>query len=236
MDYTNKIFANIAKDMSEQKDIAVVRAFVFQITELLQENGIMPICTERYMSINSDKSSYSIIKKSISHSMSLIVPSTTEKLENRHTEILSRNLRAELIQKIYLKNSLKLNVYYWSVIRMGLIDADTLKKDLESVTLSNGTLVNTNAVLLLLDKYPTAYDVDKVVEQLEELKSQVPVNRILDDIIKDKPKELGQLIAYGKAIEIVKAGGNIELSEHSKSQGNRTGKQKATIEAKLKTE
>lgn len=35
MDYTNKIFANIAKDMSEQKDIAVVRAFVFQITELL---------------------------------------------------------------------------------------------------------------------------------------------------------------------------------------------------------
>lgn len=91
---------------------------------------------------------------------------------------------------------------------MRLIDVDTLKKDLESVTLSNGTLLNTNTVLLLLDKYPTAYDVDKVVEQLEELKSQVPVNRILDDIIKDKPKELGQLIAYNKAIEIVKAGGN----------------------------
>lgn len=91
---------------------------------------------------------------------------------------------------------------------MGLIDVDKLKKDLESVTLSNGTLLNTNTVLLLLDKYPTAYDVDKVVEQLEELKSQVPVNRILDDIIKDKPKELGQLIAYNKAIEIVKAGGN----------------------------
>lgn len=63
MDYTNKIFANIAKDMSEQKDIAVVRAFVFQITELLQKNGIMPICTERYMNINSDKSSYSILRK-----------------------------------------------------------------------------------------------------------------------------------------------------------------------------
>lgn len=59
-----------------------------------------------------------------------------------------------------------------------------------------------------LKNIPTAYDVDKVVEQLEELKSQVPVNRILDDIIKDKPKELGQLIAYNKAIEIVKAGGN----------------------------
>lgn len=59
-----------------------------------------------------------------------------------------------------------------------------------------------------IQNMPTAYDVDKVVEQLEELKSQVPVNRILDDIIKDKPKELGQLIAYNKAIEIVKAGGN----------------------------
>lgn len=119
---------------------------------------------------------------------------------------------------------------------MGLIDADALKKDLKSVTLSNGTLVNTNTVLHLLEEYPTAYDVDKVVEQLEELKSQVPVNRILDDIIKDKPKELGQLIAYNKAIEIVKAGGNIELSEHSKSQGDRTGKQKAIIEAESKTE
>lgn len=51
---------------------------------------------------------------------------------------------------------------------MRLIDVDTLKKDLKSVTLSNGTLLNTNTVLLLLNKYPTAYDVDKVVEQLGE--------------------------------------------------------------------
>ena len=35
----------------------------------------------------------------------------------------------------------------------------------------------------------------------------VPVNRLLDDVIKDKPKELGQLIAYDKAIKIVKDGG-----------------------------
>lgn len=53
----------------------------------------------------------------------------------------------------------------------------------------------------------TAYDVDKVVEQLEELKSQVP-------------EELGQLMAYDEAIKIVKAGGNIELSEHSESQSD----------------
>ena len=53
----------------------------------------------------------------------------------------------------------------------------------------------------------TAYDPDKVVEQLEKLKSLVPVNRVLDDIVNDKPKELGMLIAYEKAIEIVKGGG-----------------------------
>ena len=45
---------------------------------------------------------------------------------------------------------------------------------------------------------------EKILERLEEEKSNVPVNRLLDDIIKDKPKELGQLMAYNKAIEIVK--------------------------------
>ena len=45
---------------------------------------------------------------------------------------------------------------------------------------------------------------EKIIEKLEEEKSNVPVNRLLDDIIKDKPKELGQLMAYNKAIEIVK--------------------------------
>ena len=43
----------------------------------------------------------------------------------------------------------------------------------------------------------TAYDVDKVVEQLEELKSQVP-------------EELSQLMAYDEAIKIVKAGAKNE--------------------------
>ena len=36
--------------------------------------------------------------------------------------------------------------------------------------------------------------------------------------------------------EQLKAGGNIELSEYSKSKGNRTGKQKATIEDESKAE
>lgn len=59
----------------------------------------------------------------------------------------------------------------------------------------------------VIDAQPTAYDVDKVVQQLEKLKSLVPVNRVLDDIVNEKPKELGMLMAYRKAIEIVKGGG-----------------------------
>ena len=96
---------------------------------------------------------------------------------------------------------------------MGLIDADALKKDLKSVTLSNGTLVNTNAVLHLLEEYPTAYDVDAVVEQLKETKAYMLYENMNADVK-----------WIDKAIEIVKAGGNIELSEHSKNQGDRTGK------------
>lgn len=84
---------------------------------------------------------------------------------------------------------------------MRLIDADALKKDLESVTLSNGTLLNTNTVLLLLDKYPTAYDVDAVVEQLEEWTFNADVN------IGDGTMMNHNLIASKNAIEIVKAGG-----------------------------
>ena len=80
---------------------------------------------------------------------------------------------------------------------MRLIDVDTLKKDLKSVTLSNGTLVNTNAVLYLLEEYPTSYDVDKVVEQLEELRKEC----------EDPLQEYDPNYFIDKAIEIVKGGG-----------------------------
>lgn len=86
---------------------------------------------------------------------------------------------------------------------MRLIDADALKKDLKSVTLSNGTLVNTNAVLYLLEEYPTAYDVDKVVEQLEDRKSlMLETLKILEADI-----DRGRIYGMDKAIEIVKGGG-----------------------------
>ena len=80
---------------------------------------------------------------------------------------------------------------------MRMIDEDELIKG----------RVENDPVVIASKCTPTAYDPDKVVEQLEELKSLVPVNRLLDDIVNEKPKELGMLIAYRKAIEIVKGGG-----------------------------
>lgn len=93
---------------------------------------------------------------------------------------------------------------------MKLIDADALKKDLKSVTLSNGTLVNTNAVLYLLEEYPTAYDVDKVVEQLEKrirthehcIEYEKKNGTITEEFQQRKAVEV-----LKEAIEIVKGGG-----------------------------
>ena len=91
---------------------------------------------------------------------------------------------------------------------MRLIGADTFKKQIAGMTIANSYPVNKASALCdLIDAQPTAYDPDKVVEQLEELKSLVPVNRLLDNIVNEKPKELGMLIAYEKAIKIVKGGG-----------------------------
>lgn len=85
---------------------------------------------------------------------------------------------------------------------MRLIDADKFKGKVIASHTGSGVIK-----LVAIDDVPTAYDPDKVVGQLEELRSLVPVNRVLDDIVNEKPKELGMLIAYRKAIEIVKGGG-----------------------------
>ena len=86
---------------------------------------------------------------------------------------------------------------------MRLIDVTDLKKFIRE----NVCAIGDDHLLLVagddgrwheaLPLVKTAYDVDKVVEQLEELKSQVP-------------EELSQLMAYDEAIKIVKAGGKNE--------------------------
>ena len=52
---------------------------------------------------------------------------------------------------------------------MRLIDADTFKKQIAGMTIANNYPVNKASALCdLIDAQPTAYDLDKVVEQLEE--------------------------------------------------------------------
>ena len=89
-----------------------------------------------------------------------------------------------------------------------LIDADDfIKRFHYSETDTEAQKLMNMAVRKMIKEQPTAYDQSRVIEQLEYIKSLVPVNRLLDDIVNKKQKELGMLIAYEKAIEIVKGGG-----------------------------
>lgn len=88
---------------------------------------------------------------------------------------------------------------------MRLIDADTLIKNLSYLYTKNHIPVDMRArgILSTVMEQPTAYDVDKVVEQLEKLKKQNPfINGIRDNSIEAAASR--QTLDY--AIEIVKAG------------------------------
>lgn len=63
MDYTNEIFANIAKEIADRGEHVITRAFTSQIAELLQKNGIIPICSERYINLNPDVPNYSSVRR-----------------------------------------------------------------------------------------------------------------------------------------------------------------------------
>lgn len=77
---------------------------------------------------------------------------------------------------------------------MRLIDADELKKQIVGMTIINNYSSNkTNALCDLIDAQPTAYDVDKIVERLEEFSEEM-----------EQFKCSGML---SDMIEVVKAGG-----------------------------
>ena len=76
-----------------------------------------------------------------------------------------------------------------------LIDADAFER---SVMCSDAE--DMQDVIYALRDYPTAYDTDKVVEQLEKEKN--PIYREVESIMGDR-----QSIKIDKAIEIVKGGG-----------------------------
>lgn len=92
---------------------------------------------------------------------------------------------------------------------MGLIDADELKKELYQQWFMDILLTQRNsedmfyALAQKIDEQPTAYDVDKVVEQL---KSESARWQDSGDAYNDE-KEKGVAIGFRKAIEIVKGGG-----------------------------
>ena len=75
-----------------------------------------------------------------------------------------------------------------------LIDADKLLKELREchpLSISYGILSD-------IEYFPTAYDIDKVIEQLEELKETVYESHGLGN---------GAYVAVCNSIEIVKRGG-----------------------------
>lgn len=80
---------------------------------------------------------------------------------------------------------------------MRLIDADTLKEYCMRASKSDDDFRRVSLAILasVIDAQPTAYDVDKVVEQLEELKRRYGI------------EEFAIKGVICKAIEIVKGGG-----------------------------
>ena len=97
---------------------------------------------------------------------------------------------------------------------MRLIDADNLNFQERHYNKSQ-----MKAILDFVDAQPTAYDADEVIKRLKKLRDCKYLTGITNNAY-----EFGACDVLNDAIKIIKAGGDIELSEHSKSQGNRTGK------------
>ena len=88
---------------------------------------------------------------------------------------------------------------------MRLIDADELVKFLKGCTMSNGTLINTNTMLSVIDKMPTAYNVDKVVAELETLRIDKCNYFGVLNVVAEKYDRANEML--DNAIDIVRKGG-----------------------------
>ena len=86
---------------------------------------------------------------------------------------------------------------------MRLIDADNFKTQVAAAAISNGFMQSSEkarVMIDLIDMQPTAFDIDKVVEKLEELAEYEKK----DWQKYDEEQSFGGYCAYGRAIEIVK--------------------------------
>ena len=104
---------------------------------------------------------------------------------------------------------------------MRLIDVDTLIKNLSYLYTKNHIPVDMRAkeILTTIMEQPTAYDIDKVVEEIKTLKEEALGeynmgeynldNNIGNSISENYRKDMneGRCFAYDDAIEIVKQGG-----------------------------
>lgn len=83
---------------------------------------------------------------------------------------------------------------------MRLIDADKIDFNEVFVGASEFAQDTRNAAQMLIDNQPTAFDVDKVVEQLDKVSDYYEFD--------EQGKEHVQMINLTEAIEIVRGGGN----------------------------
>lgn len=85
---------------------------------------------------------------------------------------------------------------------MKLIDADEFQKQIVGMAILNNYPPNkANALCELIDSQPTAFDVEKVIEQLNDL---------LEEKTTDSGDDWYTAECLSKAIEIVKRGGRDE--------------------------
>ncbi len=95
---------------------------------------------------------------------------------------------------------------------MRLIDADKIKQSVTNEMLkdelNSPVYCTLECVIADIDNQPTAYDVDKVVERLEEERN--PMYRADGSLMSER-----RLIEIDKAVEIVKSGG---IAEEKKTE------------------
>lgn len=94
---------------------------------------------------------------------------------------------------------------------MRLIDADANRdefmEEVYDILSDEPDNIKANLIIDAFDEIPTAYDPDKVVEQLEDRKSLM-----LETFkISESDIDRGRIYGMDKAIEIVKAGGADEM-------------------------
>ena len=97
---------------------------------------------------------------------------------------------------------------------MRLIDADELVKFLKGCTMSNGTLINTNTMLAVIEKMPTVCDIENIVKDIEEKTEFLKdCTKYGNESVEQQEKSYSTMMMYEVAdlvddlIDIVRKGG-----------------------------